>query len=170
MTVQEVMATVDVEKVAQIYIQLGSTELAAEDIPDYLQYLLAENTPDFTEPAEFALLGVTCPDDVCRVMPVDLPYLDAILRGDRPSTSLPQMPDLGATPASEILRMEVCRTNIEEAGLEKYVADVLRWITGDNKLPEYDDNGDPQLEAAVQANMKRAVMQYIAETRAYAGI
>jgi hypothetical protein len=66
--------------------------------------------------------------------------------------------------------MEVCRTNIEESGREKYAADVLRWITGDNKLPEYADDGDPELKAAVQASMKRAVMQYIAETRTYAGI
>lgn len=65
------------------------------------------------------------------------------------------MPNLGTTPAFEILRMEVCCVNIEEVDREKYAADVLRWITGDNKLPEYADKGDPQLEAAVQANMKR---------------
>lgn len=165
MTIREVMATVDVNKLTEIYIQLGSTNLAAEDIPGYLQYLLAESDFDDTKPAEFALLGITCPDNVCRSMLVDIPYLDAILHGKRPSTFLPQMPDLGATPVTEIFRMEASRTNIEETGREKYAADVLRWITGDNKLPEYADKGDPQLEAAVQENMKRAVMQYIAETR-----
>lgn len=170
MTVRDVMATVDVDKLAQIYIRLGSTQLCAEDVPGYLQQLLAESDPELFEPAEFALLGITCPDDVCRVTPIDIPYLDAILQGKRPTTFLPQMPDLGATPISEILRMEVCRTNIEESGREKYAADVLRWITGDNKLPEYADDGDPELKAAVQASMKRAVMQYIAETRTYAGI
>lgn len=170
MTVRDVMATVDVDKLTQIYIWLGGTQLCAEDVPDYLQHLLAESDSELFEPAEFALLGITCPDNVCRVTPIDIPYLDALLKGKRPTTFLPHMPDLGATPISEILKMEVCRTNIEETGREKYAADVLRWITGDNKLPEYADNGDSHLKAAVQANMKRAVMQYIAETRTYAGI
>lgn len=170
MTVRDVMATVDVDKLAQIYIRLGSTQLCAEDVPDYLLHLLAESDPELFEPAEFALLGITCPDDVCRVMPVDIPYLDAILQGKRRSTFLPRMPNLGTTPAFEIFRMEACCVNIEAVDREKYAADILRWITGDNKLPEYADKGDPKLKAAVQTSMKRAVMQYIAETRTYAGI
>lgn len=106
MTVREVMATVDIEKLAQIYIQLGSTQLRAEDVPNYLKHLLTENASEFSASTEFVLLGVTCPDNVCRVMPVDLNYLNALLCGRCPITGLPEMPDLEAISAYAILEMQ----------------------------------------------------------------
>lgn len=119
-----------------------------------------------TSATDYALLGVTCGDGICRAMVVDMLYISALVH--KQSADLyPRIVDLGRIPWADVMAMEVCQENVDDVGCEELVDEIIRWIANENMMPlQGDELSNVELEeilAKLRSNMEKAIMQHISE-------
>lgn len=168
MIVKDLFALVEIEKLTEIHMHRDHT--AADNrrsTTDRLHALLSViSSTEPIIPSDYALLGIMCKDNICRVFALDMNYVSSLITGSTLSNQLPRAPYLADLPWPDILGMEICRTNIAEVGIENFLDDVLHWMVHDfsplDKI-HIDTETEERIEEELSPHIKRAVMQYICE-------
>lgn len=168
MIVKDLLALVEIEELTEIHMRRDHT---ADDrrylTIDWLNTMLAAMancTP--TTPSDYALLGVMCGDNICRVFAVDMQFISKLRADNTLSDQFPRAPYLADLSWPDILGMEICRANITEMGIENFIDDVLRWLADDfNSLEKIciDAELEERIQEELTPQIRRAVMQHIHE-------
>lgn len=79
------------------------------------------------ENTKFAMLGIVCPDKVCRVIAIDTTQADASLHKDAVSI-ISNGPDLQRMSFPKLLGMEIVPENVFEVGCDKFAEGFLRLV------------------------------------------
>lgn len=168
MIVKDLLALVEIEELTEIHMRRDHT---ADDrrylTIDWLNTMLATmaNCTPIT-PSDYALLGVMCGDNICRVFAVDMQFISKLRADNTLSDQFPRTPYLADLSWPEILGMEICRANITEMGIENFLDDVLRWLADDfNALEKLCINQETEkiIQEELSPKIQRAVMQHIHE-------
>ena len=100
------------------------------------------------EPTTYTMLGVICPDKVCRVFAIDVIHIDASSHQNAAST-ITITPELQAISFPKLLGMEVLPENVLEVGFDEFAegflrammpgADPVSYWTPRRSINSYDD-------------------------------
>ena len=77
------------------------------------------------EPTTYTMLGVICPDKVCRVFAIDVIHIDASSHQNTAST-ITITPELQTISFPKLLGMEVLPENVLEVGFDEFAEGFLR--------------------------------------------
>lgn len=140
------------------------------DIRELYEMLTVSFPKVDVENTKFAMLGIVCPDKVCRVFAIDTTQVDAHLHKDTVSM-ITNAPDLQTLSFPKLLGMEIVPGNVIEVGFDVFAEGFLRsMMPGSNPVsywtPQRSINSyDEKLEACVKhvlaqyCNYKKATLR-----------
>lgn len=165
MIVFELLHHVDLQRLIRVHSDRNGGKPTI-DVLAWVRILMKTKPSDTSD---YALLGVTCGDGICRAMVVDMLYISALAQ-QQPVGPYPRTVDLGQTLWSDILAMEVCQDNVTDVGCEELVDEIIRWVVHENSMPlpgdeltEEDKAESKEVFAELRHNMEKALRQHIFE-------